>query len=352
MKKIVLIEDNLEMRENTAEILELANYEVHTAENGKKGVSLAREIIPDLIVCDIMMPELDGYGVLYMLSKDEQTKGIPFIFLTAKAEKSDFRKGMNMGADDYLTKPYEEMELLNAVESRIKRSETFKTEIEPGLEGFNYFIDEAKGLVSLQELSENRKVRCFKKKTNIYHEGDFANYLYLIISGKVKTFRINDDGKEYILDLHKEGEFIGQLSLLKGEEYLESAACLEEVEVALIPKEDFLNLLNQNHDVSARFVKMLANDIAEREKQLIDLAYNTVRKRVADALILLRNKYKEEGQSDFTIAISRDDLASIVGTATESVIRTLSEFKQDGFIDVKSSKITIIKPEMLESMRF
>src|SRR6476660_3316650 len=105
MKKILLIEDNKEMRENTSEILELANYDVVTAANGKIGVELATQINPDLIVCDIMMPELDGYGVLYLLAKKPETSGIPFIFLTAKTEKTDMRKGMSMGANDYLTKP-------------------------------------------------------------------------------------------------------------------------------------------------------------------------------------------------------------------------------------------------------
>src|SRR5215510_5618663 len=126
MKKILLIEDNREMRENTAEILELANYHVVTAANGKIGVEVAGKELPDLILCDIMMPELDGYGVLYMLSKKSETAGIPFIFLTAKTEKIDIRKGMSMGADDYLTKPFEEMELLNAIETRLKKSDAFK----------------------------------------------------------------------------------------------------------------------------------------------------------------------------------------------------------------------------------
>lgn len=126
MKKILLVEDNKDMRENISEILELANYTVITAPNGRIGVELAGKETPDLIICDIMMPDLDGYGVLYLLSKNPATSGIPFIFLTAKAEKSDMRKGMSMGADDYLTKPFEEMELLNAVEARLRKNEIFK----------------------------------------------------------------------------------------------------------------------------------------------------------------------------------------------------------------------------------
>src|SRR5688572_22508229 len=121
MKKILLIEDNQDVRENTAEILQLSGYDVTTAENGKVGVEKASTSKPDLIICDIMMPVLDGYGVLHMLSRNNETANIPFIFLTAKAERVDFRKGMEMGADDYITKPFDDIELLNAIERRLKK---------------------------------------------------------------------------------------------------------------------------------------------------------------------------------------------------------------------------------------
>src|SRR5665811_770251 len=106
MKSILLIEDNDELRENTAEILELANYKVVSAANGKLGIKAALKNKPDLIICDVMMPELDGYGVLHLINKNTELSGIPFIFLTAKSERSDLRKGMEMGADDYITKPF------------------------------------------------------------------------------------------------------------------------------------------------------------------------------------------------------------------------------------------------------
>ena len=121
MIKVLIIEDNADVRENTAELLELSNYDVATAENGKIGVEIAKKILPDIIVCDIMMPELDGYEVLEALNKNSETASIPFIFLTAKTEKTDMRKGMNLGADDYLTKPFSENELLEAIESRLKK---------------------------------------------------------------------------------------------------------------------------------------------------------------------------------------------------------------------------------------
>src|SRR5210317_2043506 len=100
MKTILLIEDDTVLRENTAELLELYNYNVISASNGKIGVEKAKSILPDIIVCDIMMPELDGYGVLEALSKNSDTKYIPFIFLSAKTKHQDIRKGMNLGADD------------------------------------------------------------------------------------------------------------------------------------------------------------------------------------------------------------------------------------------------------------
>lgn len=123
-KTILIIEDNTDIREGTAEILELTGrYDVLSAENGRIGVDLAMAHLPDLILCDIMMPELDGYGVLYILSRHEETAHIPFIFLTAKAERSDMRKAMELGADDYLTKPFDDVELLNAIDVRFKKED-------------------------------------------------------------------------------------------------------------------------------------------------------------------------------------------------------------------------------------
>lgn len=122
MPLVLLIEDQPQMRQNVALILELNGFDVVAAEDGRQGVSLARARKPDLILCDVMMPELDGYGVLHLLRKDEALRGVPFIFLTAKGEKQEQRTGMNLGADDYLTKPCSEADLLSAINVRLKRS--------------------------------------------------------------------------------------------------------------------------------------------------------------------------------------------------------------------------------------
>jgi DNA-binding NarL/FixJ family response regulator len=122
MKKILVIEDEPEMRRNLATILRLENFQPLTAENGRVGLESVRTNKPDLVLCDVMMPELDGYGVIAALRADPETVAIPFIFLTAKGEKPDIRAGMNLGADDYLTKPVGKADLLSAIRSRLERA--------------------------------------------------------------------------------------------------------------------------------------------------------------------------------------------------------------------------------------
>ena len=350
-KKIVLIEDNVDVRENTSEILSLAQYHVITATNGKEGVEAVLREIPDLIICDIMMPVLDGYGVLHMLSKNEETAGIPFIFLTAKAERNDFRKGMELGADDYLTKPFDETELLKAIESRLKKNEVFKRDFAKNLDGLESFLNEAKGLEALKKLSEKHELKTVKKKEEIYSEGAFPKAIYFVNKGKIKTFRSNEAGKELITELHKEGDFFGYLALLQNEKYSSSATALEDSEVYIIPKDDFFSLLLRNSDVAKKFIELLSNNLIENEKQLIKLAYNSVRKRVSEALIKLSDTYKKPDEKTFSMNVSREDMANLVGTATETVIRTLSDFKEEGLIDIKGGTITILNYEKLSKMK-
>ena len=351
MKKILLIEDNKEMRENTAEILELAHYNVVTAPNGKEGVRLAETEKPDLIICDIMMPELDGYGVLHMLSKNPETVSIPFVFLTAKAEKSDHRKGMSMGADDYLTKPFDDMELLGAVEMRFKKSEQMKARYAPNMDGLNEFLAKAQTLSDLVRLSDKRKVKAFKKKDIIYQEDTYPAGIFFLNKGKIKTSRINEDGKEFITSLVNEGEFFGYAALLEEQPYSDTAVALEESEICIIPKEDFFALLYNSRDVAAGFIRLLSNEVKDKEERLLRLAYNSVRKRVAEALLLLKSRYAEGKQDPFSMAISREDLANLAGTAQETVIRTLSDFKDEKLVDIKGSTITILDAARLERMK-
>ena len=343
MKRILLIEDNVDVRENTAEILTLANYHVITAQNGKEGVELAQQQNPDLIICDIMMPVLDGYGVLHMLSKNPETATIPFIFLTAKAERSELRKGMEMGADDYITKPFDDIELLNAIESRLKRKDVLRKDFAKNIEGLNDFLESAKTFDDLKKLSEEQEVIKYKKKENIYLEGNYPKAVYFVNKGRIKSYKTNEQGKEFITGLYKEGDFLGYMDLMQEGRYTDSAAVLEEAEVCLIPKDDFFSLIYKNAQVSRSFIKMIADNLKEKEEQLIKLAYNSVRKRVAEALITLNNRYGNNDAGSFSMSMPREDLASLAGTATETTIRMLGDLKDEGLSEVKGSTITRMK---------
>jgi CRP-like cAMP-binding protein/CheY-like chemotaxis protein len=351
MKTILLIEDNDAIRENTAEILELTGYTVLTAENGKIGVEKALATRPDLVICDIMMPVLDGYGVLHIFNKNPQLAGIPFIFLTAKTERTDFRKGMELGADDYLTKPFDESELLSAIEGRLNRFQNIKpfelkTDYNLQQEGLNQFLDDAQKVGNLDSLSADRKVHQIHKKQYVYTEGDEPTRLYFLKAGKVKTVRTNADGKELITGLYNAGDFFGYLALLENTEYTDSAVTLEDSELVYIPNDDFKQLLLANNEVGQQFIKLLAGRISERETQLVTMAYSSLRRRVADTLLRLHEQ-QAVNHPQGLIQLSRDDLASIVGTATESLIRTLSEFKQDGLIELVGSGIRVLQPDRL-----
>ncbi|MGZ8524218.1 MAG: response regulator [Chitinophagaceae bacterium] len=347
MKKILLVEDNEDIRNNTAEILELSGYKVIVAENGKRGVELAIEHKPDLIICDIMMPVLDGYGVLHAVHKNDEIKNTPFIFLTARTERSDFRKGMELGADDYITKPFDGTELLNAVDSRLKKIDLLRQELLPGLNGLTDLMRATFGKKAILSLTEDRNINRYKKKQIIYSEGNHPNRLYYVVKGKVKAYKANEDGKQLVTELFCPGDFLGHIALLGDTVYKDTAETLEETELAIIPKEDFDELVNKNAQVTQKFIQLLAKNIAEKEDQLLGLAYNSLRKKVADALLLLQRKYQKK-EENFFIDISRENLATIAGTATESVIRTLSDFRSEKLIGMKDGNITIINQKKLE----
>ena len=344
MKKILVIEDNADVRENLAEILSLSGYEATTAENGKIGVAKAQTEVPDLILCDIMMPELDGYGVLHILSRQAVTADIPFIFLTAKAEKEDFRRGMSLGADDYIVKPFDDLVLLETIENRLKKSERLRVASARTGGSLEHFIDEGRAMEATRHLSETREVRHFKRKDTVFREGEHPRWLYFVESGKVKIFKTSNDGRELIVKVAQAGDFLGFLALFKEDAYTESATVLEDCSIKLVPKQDFAALVFGNRDVNARFIKMLASHVAEREQQLIELAYNSVRKRVATSLVHLFD------QSGAQISLLREDLAAMAGTAKETLIRTLTDFKTEGLVDIRDGVVTVLNAGKLRAM--
>jgi CRP-like cAMP-binding protein len=295
-----------------------------------------------------MMPELDGYGVLHILNGDPETAQIPFIFLTAKAEKSDLRAGMNQGADDYITKPFDGFDLLKVVEVRLKKSALIKSNYKNDLYDVNTLFNKARELKEFQKLSENRPTRVFRKKDFIYMEGQMPSDLYFIIDGEVKTYKVNYDGKELITGIHHKGDFLGYVPLLEETPHSESAEVLEEAEVSIIPRNDFLTLVYSSKDIARKFIKMLSNNLMEAENRLLDLAYQSVRQRVAGALLKIN---AQQGSSEKNvITIARRDISNMIGTATESLNRTLADFKDEGLIEILGEGIRILRMDKLEGM--
>jgi CheY-like chemotaxis protein len=369
MRRLLVIDDHDDIRDNIAEILNLAGYDALTAENGKRGVEIALKEKPDLIICDIMMPELDGFGVLHLLRKNASTENIPFIFLTAKTERGDYRKGMEMGADDYITKPFDDIELLNAIEVRLKKFDILQGKYASDQKGVSELIRDlnTSGLLNMQlDYYETLEL---SRKISLYTEGKRPKYLYYLKRGKIKAFRVHEDGKEYITNLYTAGDFIGYLSLLENKSYEDSTEVLEDAELALIPRDEFLSGIYNDLHIAGKFIRLIAQNVDEKEERLLNLAYGSLRKRVAKALLNIYDKFtsgvtssgeikdgigakKDMQLPGKSLDISREDIAQYVGTATESLIRTLSDFKSENLIEIREGKIRISDVSKLKNLSY
>lgn len=339
MKHILLIEDDTILRENTAELLELAGYEVNTAPDGKKGVDEALQQKPDVIVCDIMMPELDGYGVLEALSGHAETRGIPFIFLSAKTERGDVRKGMEMGADDYLTKPFEEEELIGAIESRLAR----KSILEELGRGLKQAADEdlPRNLHQLKNfMDDHGEEYHFKTGEHLYREGDNSNTVYLISQGTIKTHILDEKGKELITGLYHPDDFFGLSSFTDQKAYQETATALENCTVIGVSKELVRKIVAETPELALELMQFLSDNLTEVRDQLLQMAYGTVRQKTASTLLKFADRLP--GGADGEIHVLRSDLAGVAGIAVETLIRTLAQFRQEGLIQIENRNIRLL----------
>jgi len=364
MATILLIEDHAAIRENAGEMLEMAGYTVLLAAQGQAGVRLALETRPDLVICDILMPVLDGYGVLQIFNQNPRLAGIPFIFLTAKTERADQRRGMELGADDYLTKPFDKTGLLSAVAARLHRFQHLKPDYDLRAGGLGEFLDDARAQRTLAGLSVDRKVYAVRKKQDVYRAGDEPTRVYFVQSGRVKTVQTTDSGKELITGLYGPGEFFGYLALLQRAPYADSAVAVEESGLVYIPSDDFQQLLLRDAAVGRQFIHLLAGRVSAREHELLGMAYDSIRRRVADTLLRLHAQQAATVGTNVAVAamvgaelapepaaggirLSREDLAAVIGIAPESLIRTLSEFRHEGLVELTSGCIRLLAPERL-----
>lgn len=350
MKKVLLIEDDVVLRENTAELLELSDYDVTTAPNGKVGIEVAQQLLPDVIVCDIMMPELDGYGVLEFLSKQDDTKYIPFIFLSAKTERQDVRKGMDLGADDYITKPFSEDELISAIESRIAKALILKEEREKYQN--NVSVQDEGDIRTLNDLKnffdDNGEIFSYKKDEVIYGEGQNSNFIYLILKGVVKCTKLDEQGKELTTALHKEDDLFGYTSFTQNIAYQETATAIKEVEIVGLSKNELKSVLNKNHNVTLELIQLLTDNLSIVKDQLLQMAYSSVHKKTATTILKFAEKLNKKPNDP--IKISRNDLASVAGIATETLIRTMSSFKKQGLIEIEGRNIKIVDLQKLQQI--
>jgi DNA-binding response OmpR family regulator len=350
MKRVLLIEDDVILRENTAELLELSNFDVITASNGKIGIDTAKQFLPDIVVCDIMMPEVDGYGVLQALFKDMNTRHIPFIFLSAKTERKDVRKGMNLGADDYITKPFTEDELISAIDSRLAKVAILNDEREQQKNIINNREGELHTLSDLKNFfDDNGQQFTFKKGDVIYQENQNSNFIYLVIKGAVKCYKFDEQGKELTTALHNDDDLFGYTSFIQNIPYQETAIAIKSLELVGISKDQFKDVLNNNHKVTLALIQLLTDDLKNIKDQLLQMAYSSVNKKTANTILKFAEKLNRE--SNEPIKISRSDLASTAGIATESLIRTLSNFRKAGIIDIEGRTIKILNLQKLKDIQ-
>ncbi|CAM4268118.1 response regulator [Zobellia nedashkovskayae] len=347
MKTILLIEDDKALRENTEELLELSNYNVITAPNGKIGIQLGIEKLPDIIICDIMMPEVDGYGVLKNLSSDERTKHIPFIFLSAITEHKEIRKGMDLGADDYLTKPFEEDDLISAVESRLAKAKLLGGMVGDGALKSEASEEEMRTLEELKAFfNQNGEASSFGIGKTIFKEGSRSDTIYLVLKGLIKGHTMDGDGKELITSLYHADDFLGFTSFVSQIPYQESATVIEDAELAAISNQNLQEILKKNNTISLQLMELLSQNITEIKAQLFQMAYSSVRRKTAQTLIQFAQVMNTNTEG--SIKISRSDLASVAGIATESLIRTLSGFKKEGLIEIEGRNIKIKELKALQ----
>ena len=199
----------------------------------------------------------------------------------------------------------------------------------------------------VSEMDSEKNCSIYKKGQIIFNEGNKPAGDYCVNKGKIKIYQTGEEGKEQILRLAKEGDVLGYRSLISGEAYSGTAAVMEDATVCFIPKRTFFDFLHTNSDLSTQMMQLLSHDLKEAESRLTGLAQKPVRERMAEALLMLLEFYSTDKDGAINAVISREDIANIVGTATETTIRILSDFKGEKLIDLIGKRIKIINHQGL-----
>jgi CRP-like cAMP-binding protein len=202
----------------------------------------------------------------------------------------------------------------------------------------------------VEMINFEKDFRQYRRGDVLYQEGNRISGFYCIHKGIIKVFKTGFDGKEQIIRFAKEGEIIAYRSVLSNEPACTSAKVIEDCQVCFIPSEILVTLIKANSAFSLELLKLACHELGEANSFITDIAQKTVRERLAEILLLLMNDFGLDEQNNLKISLTREELANIVGTATESVIRLLSEFKSDKLVELNGRKIRILNRKGLEKI--
>ena len=342
MKKILIVKEHQNDSAAMADVLRLSGYEVHISPSVAMGIKDLHRIFPDLILCDLICSHTSGYELLKSVRSSQKTELIPFIFLGSAETLAEARLSMNLGADDYLVEPIDSVDLLDTVATRLKKSRQSDAKTRTCKTGFN---DEAEGSKVLDQMSSDRELRRYSRREMIFSAGDQIRYFYVIKMGRVKVFKSNSTGKELVTDIFRAGDFFGVEALVFEMPSTTNAMALENSQLLLIPRDAFIETLQEDPYFASMILKQLATSIQHKEKRMLSIAYDSVRKRIAQTLLNLSESKQNEG-----VRLLREDISNMVGTAKESVSRILSEFRADNIIEISAGRINILQRDKLANI--
>lgn len=199
----------------------------------------------------------------------------------------------------------------------------------------------------MEEIEALKICSTIKKGETIFREGSYASGVYCINAGKIKLSMIGDEGKEQIVRLAKPGDIIGYKALLSGDRYSSTASALEDCNICFIPREIFLVILQKDAALSFEMMKVLSDELKRAEEKITHLAQKPVRERVAETILFLKETYGVDAENNVNVTLTREEIANLVGTATETAIRLLSEFNKEHIIELSGKKIKILDQNKL-----
>jgi len=338
MKKILIVNDKSLVREELLELFWQSNYQVIITSSGNEVEQLALKHSPDLILYDNIRPEFNEYSVSHHIQPNSIIKQRYFIFKKSNAENS---KVSVEGIANKMLHHSNASDLLHSIECSLDNSPVDNDGQTEKMQSF-LEITETNPKRALKNFVEGRRVQWFNRNQTIFYEGNHPKNIFYIQKGKVKVYKMNEDGKELIVRLCGENEFFGYVSILENTTYKVSAKAIERCEIAIIPRSDFDSMINTNALVLKKFIQMLAGEVGDYEQMLLGMAYNSLRKKVAETLLRLTAKFEQQNPEQNCLKVSRPTLAALAGTATESLIRTLSDFKKEKLIDITDGNIKIL----------